>query len=48
MDYVKKAIQWSKNNGLKVMISMHGLPGSQNGQDHSGHSGATQWQTATK
>ena len=29
--------------GLKVLLDLHGAPGSQNGDDHSGHSGNIGW-----
>ncbi|CAG7823682.1 unnamed protein product, partial [Allacma fusca] len=40
-DYVMKAVGWAKKHGLQVMIDLHGAPGSQNGNDHSGHAGNT-------
>ena len=44
-DYIDKAIKWAQKYGMSVMIDLHGAPGSQNGQDHSGHSGAINWPT---
>lgn len=44
MEYMDKAIVWARNIGMKVMIDCHGSPGSQNGQMHSGHQDAVQWQ----
>jgi glucan 1,3-beta-glucosidase len=35
--YLDRAIQWARQTGLKVIIDLHGAPGSQNGFDHSGH-----------
>ena len=35
--YMDKAIDWARQTGLKVMIDLHGAPGSQNGFDNSGH-----------
>lgn len=35
--YIDKAIGWARQTGLKVMIDLHGAPGSQNGFDNSGH-----------
>lgn len=35
-DYLDKAIGWAKNHDLKVMVDLHGVPGSQNGFDSSG------------
>ena len=44
--YVDKAIDWARKLGLKVMIDLHGAPGSQNGFDNSGHRvDKPQWQT---
>lgn len=34
--YLDKAIEWSHKYGLKVLIDLHGVPGSQNGFDNSG------------
>lgn len=34
--YLIQAIQWAREFGFKVMIDLHGAPGSQNGQDNSG------------
>ena len=28
---------------LKVLVDLHGAPGSQNGNDHSGHTGPINW-----
>ncbi|KAK0553392.1 hypothetical protein OC846_001334 [Tilletia horrida] len=36
LDYLTKAVGWAKQYGLKVMIDLHGAPGSQNGFDNSG------------
>ncbi len=37
--YVKKAFTWAKKHRLGVVLDFHGLPGSQNGLDHSGQIG---------
>ncbi|GAM90768.1 hypothetical protein ANO11243_088130 [Dothideomycetidae sp. 11243] len=46
--YVDKAIQWARNaqpNPVKVIIDLHGAPGSQNGFDNSGQRmDKPQWQ----
>lgn len=42
--YLEKAIGWAKAAGIKVWVDLHGLPGSQNGWDHSGHGGEMAWQ----
>jgi glucan 1,3-beta-glucosidase len=38
--YLTKAVTWAGNHGLKLIIDLHGAPGSQNGFDNSGHRGA--------
>ncbi|KAG8529045.1 uncharacterized protein KY384_005679 [Bacidia gigantensis] len=35
-EYLKKAVQWAAKYSLKVIIDLHGAPGSQNGFDNSG------------
>ncbi|KAJ1030870.1 hypothetical protein NDA18_002099 [Ustilago nuda] len=42
-DYLERAIQWSAKYGLKVIIDLHGAPGSQNGFDNSGRKGNVDW-----
>ncbi|KIM70272.1 glycoside hydrolase family 5 protein [Scleroderma citrinum Foug A] len=34
--YLQKAVQWAGQYGLKLIIDLHGAPGSQNGYDNSG------------
>ncbi|RDB29660.1 Glucan 1,3-beta-glucosidase [Hypsizygus marmoreus] len=36
LPYLTKAIKWAAQYGLKVIIDLHGAPGSQNGFDNSG------------
>ncbi|KAF9523909.1 exo-1-3-beta-glucanase [Crepidotus variabilis] len=36
LPYLDKAVQWARNNNLKLLIDLHGAPGSQNGFDNSG------------
>lgn len=43
VDYLEKAVQWSSKYGLKVVIDLHGAPGSQNGFDNSGRKGSANW-----
>jgi glucan 1,3-beta-glucosidase len=31
LPYLQKAVTWAKNHGLKVIVDLHGAPGSQNG-----------------
>lgn len=45
-EYLDKAIVWAENVGLKVLVDLHGAPGSQNGFDNSGQ--ATQNATWTR
>ncbi|KAI6716346.1 glucan 1:3-beta-glucosidase I/II [Diplocarpon mali] len=42
--YVERAIGWARKSGMKVLVDLHGLPGSQNGKDNSGKGGETDWQ----
>jgi glucan 1,3-beta-glucosidase len=42
-EYLDRAIGWARNHGLKVLIDVHGAPGSQNGYDNSGRRGDAQW-----
>ncbi|KAK2461435.1 hypothetical protein APHAL10511_005898 [Amanita phalloides] len=37
LPYLHKAVTWAQNHGLKIIIDLHGAPGSQNGFDNSGH-----------
>ncbi|TFY53027.1 hypothetical protein EVJ58_g9680 [Rhodofomes roseus] len=34
--YLQNAVGWAGNYGLKVIVDLHGVPGSQNGFDNSG------------
>lgn len=44
--YIDAAIDWSRGLGLKIVIDLHGAPGSQNGYDNSGQRlSVPQWQT---
>ncbi|PIL31368.1 hypothetical protein GSI_06067 [Ganoderma sinense ZZ0214-1] len=44
LPYLQKAVGWARNHGLKVIVDLHGAPGSQNGFDNSGHRVSTpQW-----
>jgi len=45
LPYLDQAIVWARNHGLKVMLDLHGAPGSQNGFDNSGKKGPIQWQS---
>lgn len=37
------ALSMAQKYGLKVLVDVHGLPGSQNGNDHSGTVGEARW-----
>ena len=40
------AFRTAKENGLAVLLDLHGVPGSQNGWDHSGRAGTLAWHTS--
>lgn len=42
-EWLGKAIGWAQDAGVKVMIDLHGAPGSQNGFDNSGRYGSIDW-----
>ena len=46
MDNVDRVMGYAKDQGIYVVLDLHGLPGSQNGKDHSGHAGPINWYTA--
>ena len=37
LPYLQNAVGWARNHGLKVIIDIHGAPGSQNGWVISSH-----------
>lgn len=41
--YLLRAIEWCRKNGLRVKLDLHGIPGSQNGWNHSGRLGSIGW-----
>ncbi|QVM07261.1 hypothetical protein D8B26_001964 [Coccidioides posadasii str. Silveira] len=41
--YLLRAIEYCRKYGLRVSLDLHGLPGSQNGWNHSGRHGAIGW-----
>lgn len=45
LGYLKQAVVWARNAGLKVVIDLHGAVGSQNGFDNSGKKGKLNWFT---
>ncbi len=44
--YLQRAMGWAKQLGMQMIIDLHGAPGSQNGHDNSGFSGAINWQNS--
>ncbi|KAI0009238.1 glycoside hydrolase family 5 protein [Xylariaceae sp. FL0662B] len=45
--YLLRAIEWARKYGLRVNLDLHGLPGSQNGWNHSGRQGVVNWLNGT-
>jgi glucan 1,3-beta-glucosidase len=43
IEYLDKAFQWANKTNIKILIDMHGAPGSQNGDMHSGLEGIIDW-----
>jgi len=41
--FIDFALEQAHKNGLKLLLDLHGAPGSQNGWDHSGRSGDINW-----
>jgi glucan 1,3-beta-glucosidase len=41
--FIDFALDQAHQNGLKLLLDLHGAPGSQNGWDHSGRSGPINW-----
>jgi glucan 1,3-beta-glucosidase len=41
--FISFALDQCRKNGLKLLLDLHGAPGSQNGWDHSGRSGPINW-----
>jgi len=42
-DYIEFALDQAQKNNLRLVLDLHGAPGSQNGWDHSGRSGDVGW-----
>jgi glucan 1,3-beta-glucosidase len=42
-EFIDFALEQARLNGLKLILDLHGAPGSQNGWDHSGRSGEIGW-----
>lgn len=45
--YLLRAIEWCRKYGLRVNLDIHGIPGSQNGWNHSGRWGQIGWLNGT-
>lgn len=43
IEYLDRAFKWAKIYGLKVLIDLHTVPGSQNGYDNGGLTGVCKW-----
>lgn len=41
--FLLRALDWASELGLRVLIDLHGAPGSQNGFDNSGRRGPIEW-----
>jgi len=41
--FIDFALEQAHQNGLKLLLDLHGAPGSQNGWDHSGRTGPVNW-----
>jgi glucan 1,3-beta-glucosidase len=42
-EYLDRAIGWARKYNVKVILDLHGAPGSQNGYDNSGVRGVANW-----
>lgn len=45
--YLLRAIEYCRKYGLRVNLDLHGIPGSQNGWNHSGRQGVVGWLNGT-
>ncbi|KAI1785382.1 glycoside hydrolase [Ganoderma leucocontextum] len=41
--YIVRVLQWARKYGLRVLLDLHTVPGSQNGYNHSGKYGSINW-----
>ena len=46
--YVEQCLTWAYNHKIKLLVDLHGVPGSQNGFDNSGRRGPILWQSGPK
>ncbi|KAF2760192.1 glycoside hydrolase, partial [Pseudovirgaria hyperparasitica] len=45
--YLLRGLEYARQSGLRVNLDLHGLPGSQNGWNHSGRQGTIGWLNGT-
>ncbi|KAI6711218.1 hypothetical protein PZA11_000296 [Diplocarpon coronariae] len=45
--YLLRGIEWARKHGLRINLDLHGVPGSQNGWNHSGRLGDIKWLNGT-
>ena len=43
VEYVDMAFDWAEKYGLKILLDLHTVPGSQNGYDNGGLTGVCKW-----
>ena len=43
VEYVDTAFDWAEKYGLKILLDLHTVPGSQNGYDNGGITGVCKW-----
>ncbi len=43
VEYVDLAFDWAEKYGLKILLDLHTVPGSQNGYDNGGNTGVCKW-----
>jgi glucan 1,3-beta-glucosidase len=48
IQHLDKLFQWAEKYDMKVLLSIHGAPGSQNGKHHSGKLGDIEWKNHRK
>lgn len=44
-EYLDKAFDWAEQYGIKILVDLHTVPGSQNGTDNAGICGICLWST---
>lgn len=45
--YLLRGIEWARKHGIRVILDLHAVPGSQNGWNHSGRQGEVRWMNET-